>query len=81
MMQQYLDAMGIVRKFGKPDLFITMTCNPNWREIRDHLLPGQQPSDRPDLTARVFDMKKKHLLDLITKNSFFFRYESLRFHD
>ena len=29
MMQHYQDAMGIVRKFGKPDLFITMTCNPN----------------------------------------------------
>ncbi|XP_068990456.1 uncharacterized protein [Neodiprion pinetum] len=71
MMQHYQDAMGIVRKFGKPDLFITMTCNPNWREIRENLLPGQQPSDRPDLTARVFDMKKKHLLDLIVRENFF----------
>ena len=52
MMQHYQDAMGIVRKFGKPDFFITMSCNPNWREIRDNLLPGQQPSDRPHLTAR-----------------------------
>ena len=59
MMQHYQDAMGIVRKFGKPDLFITMTCNPNWREVRENLQPDQQPSDRPDLTARVFDMKKK----------------------
>ncbi|XP_043266624.1 uncharacterized protein [Venturia canescens] len=71
MMQHYQDAMGIVRKFGKPDLFITMTCNPNWREIKENLLPGQQPSDRPDLSARVFDMKKKHLLDLIVRKKFF----------
>ena len=71
MMQHYQDAMGIVRKFGKPNLFITMTCNPNWREIRENLRPGQQLSDRPDLTARVFDMKKKHLLDVITRKAFF----------
>lgn len=32
--QQYQDAMGLVRKYGKPDLFITMTCNPNWIEIQ-----------------------------------------------
>lgn len=48
-----------------------MTCNPNWREIKENLLPGQQPSDRPDLTARVFDMKKKHLLNLIVRQHFF----------
>ena len=28
MMQNYQDAMAIVRSKGKPDLFITMTCNP-----------------------------------------------------
>ena len=39
MTQNYQDAMAIVRMKGKPDLFITMTCNPNWCEIRDNLLP------------------------------------------
>jgi hypothetical protein len=29
MNQLYQDSMAFVRKFGKPDLFITMTCNPN----------------------------------------------------
>ena len=33
MVQKYQDAMAIVRKYGKPDLFITFTCNPNWAEI------------------------------------------------
>ena len=42
MMQNYQDAMAILRMKGKPDLFITMTCNPNWREIKDNLLRGQQ---------------------------------------
>jgi hypothetical protein len=47
----YQDALAIVRKFGKPDLFITTTCNPKWKEIRDELLPGQKASDRFDLCA------------------------------
>jgi len=29
MNQLYQDSMALVRKFGKPNLFITMTCNPN----------------------------------------------------
>ena len=59
MLQHYNDAMAIVRKYGKSDLFITMTCNPNWPEIKKKLLPGQQPADRPDLGARVFSIKKR----------------------
>jgi len=58
MLQHYQDAMAIVRKYGKPDIFITMTCNPNWREIKENLLPNQQPADRPDICARVFNIKK-----------------------
>ncbi|XP_074096362.1 uncharacterized protein LOC141525697 [Cotesia typhae] len=38
MLQNYQDAMAIVRKHGKTDLFITMTCNPNWKEIKENLL-------------------------------------------
>ena len=49
MNQLFQDSMAIVRTFGKPDLFITFTCNPNWREILEQLDPGQTPSDRPDL--------------------------------
>ena len=71
MMQKYQDAMAIVRKYGKPDLFITMTCNPNWPEIKENLLPGQQPADRPDICARVFDIKKDSLIDLIVRQKFF----------
>ena len=39
MLQLYQDAMAIVRKYGEPDLFITMTCNLKWREIEENLLP------------------------------------------
>ena len=71
MMQNYQDCMAIVHSKGKPDLFITMTYNPNWREIQDNLLPGQQTSDRPDLCAQVFLLKEEHLIKLITKEKFF----------
>jgi len=71
MLQNYQDAMAIVSKFGKPDLFITMTCNPKWREIEENILPGQQASDRPDICARVFSIKKDYLIDLIVKQKFF----------
>uniref|UniRef100_A0A914Z2E1 Helitron helicase-like domain-containing protein n=1 Tax=Panagrolaimus superbus TaxID=310955 RepID=A0A914Z2E1_9BILA len=71
MEQLYQDAMAIVRRFGKPDLFITMTCNPNWKEILENLLEGQTPADRPDLVARVFKQKKDYLINLISKEGYF----------
>jgi hypothetical protein len=58
MAQCYQDSMALVRKYGKPTLFITMTCNPNWVEITRELA-GQAPNDRPDVIARVFRMKLK----------------------
>jgi len=62
MGQLYHDAMTKVRKFGKPDLFVTFTCNPKWKEITDALLPGQTAKDRPDLVTRVFNLKLDALL-------------------
>ncbi|CAF4088148.1 unnamed protein product [Rotaria magnacalcarata] len=46
------DNMVMVRKFGRPDLFITFTCNPKWEEIKSELKAFQNPSDRPDLVTR-----------------------------
>ncbi|GBP56607.1 hypothetical protein EVAR_80371_1 [Eumeta japonica] len=34
MNEKSQDAMTYVRKFGRPDLFITFTCNPEWPEIK-----------------------------------------------
>ena len=39
--QLYQDAMSLVWQFGKPDFFVTFTCNPRWQEITDALFPGQ----------------------------------------
>ena len=60
--QLYQDAMAIVRRFGKPDLFITFTCNPQWPEITHALFQNQTSADRPDIVARVFKLKLKCLL-------------------
>ena len=62
------DAMTYVRKYGRPDLFLTFTCNPAWQEIKNLLLPGQQSSHRHDLTARVFKQFLKCFMCLIVKN-------------
>ena len=43
LQQNYLDAMGIVRQQGKPDLFITMTANPAWPEVKAQLREGSRP--------------------------------------
>ncbi|POM73385.1 Helitron helicase-like protein [Phytophthora palmivora] len=61
MYQRFLDAMAIVRETGAPNLFITMTCNPNCPEIKQNLRPGEKASDRPDVVARVFMQKLKTL--------------------
>ena len=37
MRKRYMDAMALVQRFGKPDIFLTMTCNPNWQEIKQEL--------------------------------------------
>jgi hypothetical protein len=59
--------MSIVRKFGKPDLFLTVTCNPHWREITASFLHGQKPQDRPDIVARVFKQKLNAIIEDLKK--------------
>ncbi|XP_078443457.1 uncharacterized protein LOC144712871 isoform X2 [Wolffia australiana] len=61
----YQDAMAIVRKMGKPDLFITITCNPKWPEITQAVLHGQKSHDRFDICCRIFRLKLKELLRLL----------------
>ena len=67
--QLYQDSMAAVRKMEKPDLFITFTCNPNWREIVEELRFNERPHDRPDLIARVFKLKLNALLHDLTKRN------------
>jgi hypothetical protein len=69
MQQNYQDAMAIVSTYGKPDLFITFTCNPKCPDIVQNLYPGQRAHDRPDVVARVFHRQLQELLkDILKKN-------------
>jgi hypothetical protein len=58
-------------EIGRPDIFVTMTCNPSWSEIQENLEPGQTASDRPDLIARVFDLKNDAMVEIVTKKKRF----------
>ena len=71
MAEKHADSMGRVRKFGKPALFLTMTTNPSWQEITDHLRPDQQPPDRTDVVARSFALKYKLLLKMVVTEECF----------
>ena len=69
MYQLFRDSMAICHHCRKPDIFLTMTTNPKWPEITEALLQDQtpdgkrqQPSDRPDIVARVFVQKMESLL-------------------
>ena len=61
--EAFQNAMTLVRTLGKPDIFVTFTTNPNWPEMKEALLPGESPSDRPDICDRVFNLKFQSLLD------------------
>uniref|UniRef100_A0A0L8HR92 Helitron helicase-like domain-containing protein n=1 Tax=Octopus bimaculoides TaxID=37653 RepID=A0A0L8HR92_OCTBM len=71
MHECYQDTMAIVCIYDPPVIFLTITCNPNWQEIRENLLPGQTLSDRPDLVVHIFSIKLHELLNDITKKHLF----------
>ncbi|CAI9270074.1 unnamed protein product [Lactuca saligna] len=61
MRRRFMDAMALVQDDGMPDIFLTMTCNPKWKEIDDELLPGQSAQDRSNLMVRVFHVMLEDL--------------------
>ena len=63
--------MTLPMRFHKPDLFITMTCNPNWPEIIAALPPGAHWKDHQDICGRVFWLKfKSMLVDILERHIF-----------
>nr|XP_016452982.1 PREDICTED: uncharacterized protein LOC107777468 [Nicotiana tabacum] len=66
-----MDAIALVQRFGKPDLFIIMTCNPTWPEIKEHLWTTDETQNRPDLISRVFRAKIEELKTDISKRNIF----------
>ncbi|KAL3123191.1 hypothetical protein niasHT_010361 [Heterodera trifolii] len=69
--KHFQDAMAVVRRFGKPDMFLTMKCNPQWEEISENLFHEQKSSDRPDLVVRVFNLKVKAIMNEVAKKKIF----------
>ena len=77
--ENFEDAMALVRRFGSPDFFITMTCNPEWPELKDaariHFGDGscveQLAQNRPDLVARIAKLKFDELIDDLKKKQIF----------
>ncbi|GAA0149256.1 hypothetical protein LIER_08482 [Lithospermum erythrorhizon] len=70
MRNQYLDSMAFVQEYGRPDILLTMTCNPNWPEIKERLQPGEEAHNRPDLLARVFKANLNIMNDKIMRDAY-----------
>lgn len=71
MQQNYLDAMTLVKWFGYPDLFLTLTCNPKWPEvIRFVEAENLKPEDRPDILTRIFKIKLDSLINRLKDENF-----------
>lgn len=71
MYQNYLDAMSIVQHYGKPSLFVTMTCNPAWCEITNNIHQNDATNFRPEIVVRVFRAKLKELISCIMEHQIF----------
>ncbi|KAL1355887.1 uncharacterized protein [Arachis hypogaea] len=72
MFNRCQDAMAICKHFGYPDLFLTITCNPNWPEFQRFTERERIPiADRPDISCRVFHAKLKCLLNDLKEGVFF----------
>ncbi|KIK71806.1 hypothetical protein PAXRUDRAFT_124858, partial [Paxillus rubicundulus Ve08.2h10] len=82
-MQQLLqDSLAICRDCQRPDIFLTMSANPDWPEIHTNILPGnplsfshfiiigQKSIDCPDLVAHVFFQKEQALLKKVRNGCF-----------
>nr|XP_027108912.1 uncharacterized protein LOC113728748 [Coffea arabica] len=65
MKRRYMDTMTLVQRYGKPDIFLTMTCNPAWPEIKKHLSDREEAHNRPDVTARKRGLPHAHFLIIL----------------
>ena len=74
-----LDGDGDPRNVGcriiLPCTFISKPCymptNPNWTEIKDNLLPGQDAHNRLEIVAQVFTLKVQRLLEMFKSEMVF----------
>ena len=76
MQQLYQDSMALVRHFGRPDLFITFTANPNWPDIKEALknFPESRAENHPEIVVRAFRLRQKRLLEELKRGNIFGRF-------
>ena len=66
--------MAAVRILGKPHLFLTMTCNPQWEEIKAVVDAWDvTAADCPTIVDRVFKLKWERFAEDIVKRQIFGR--------
>ena len=66
---KFQDSMAIVRKFGKPHLFVTFTASGQWDETKECIYDGQDPVQRPDMVVRIFNAKLHEFKKDVLKNN------------
>ncbi|KAL4286249.1 hypothetical protein AHAS_Ahas19G0067300 [Arachis hypogaea] len=72
MFNRCQDAMPIYKHCGYPDLFLTITCNPNWPEFQRFTERERIPiTDHPNISCHVFHAKLKCLLSDLKEGVFF----------
>ena len=73
LQNRFQDILAVSRYLGKPDLFITFTCNPDWDEIKSAIKPelGETAYHRPDICVRVFYEKMKLFAKLVCEEEIF----------
>lgn len=59
--------MSVVNNYDKPDLFITMACNPNWEKITENIEEYGNTLGRPDIVAIVFNRKVQGFKDGVVR--------------
>ena len=73
MYKHYQDALAICKVHGKPQYFITFTCNVKWPEYRRYMdAIGQRDiQNRPDIIARIFKIKVHAFINFLKEDKTF----------
>ncbi|XP_072087913.1 uncharacterized protein [Arachis hypogaea] len=66
------DAFAICCYAGYPSYFITITCSPEWKEIKECVSPySLKPEDRPNIICCIFKIKLEELISDLKKSDVF----------
>lgn len=60
-----LDSLELVRRYGKPTYFITLTANPQWAEFLPFKEKYHNIADRPDIVCRIFHAKLMKMINYL----------------